>query len=172
MSFVSHTLPPPASVSITSSPPSPVSDISSITVICTVELGSAVMESELSLLMVSAQLSRDGTPLNLTGPTVIGTTFIYTRQFESFGRRDSGNYTCTVTVRSRPTATLVEVNFQLIANADSNFSLSCNSTGGTAENVVWTRDGFFLHNTGPLVLTLIPMSLWSATEHQEHTHAQ
>ena len=51
---------------------------------------------------------------------------------------------------------MVEVNFQLIANEDSkdiNFSLSCNSTGGTAENVVWTRDGFFLHNTGPLVLT-------------------
>ena len=105
MSFISHAVPPPASVSITSSPPSPVSDMSSITVTCTIELDPAVMESELSLLTVSAQLSRDGTPLNLTGPTVTGTTFIYTRQFESFGRRDSGNYTCTVTVRSRPTAT-------------------------------------------------------------------
>ena len=105
MSFISHVVPPPASVSITSSPPSPVSDMSSITVICTVELGPAVMESELSLLMVSAQLSRDGPPLNLTSQSVTGTTFIYTWQFESFGRRDSGNYTCTVTVRSRPTAT-------------------------------------------------------------------
>ena len=79
--------------------------MSSITVTCIVELGSAVKESELSLLMVSAQLSRDGTLLNLSDPTVTGTAFIYTRQFEPFGRRDSGNYTCTVIVRSRPTAT-------------------------------------------------------------------
>ena len=33
------------------------------------------------------------------------------------------------------------------------FSLNCTSTGGSADSVVWTRDGFVLRNTGPLVLT-------------------
>ena len=63
------------------------------------------MESELSLLNVSAQLSRDGTPLTLTGPTVSGTTFTYTTQLRSFGENDTGNYTCTVTVEPHPTST-------------------------------------------------------------------
>ena len=55
--------------------------------------------------MVDAQLSRDGTTLALTGPTVAGTTFTYTIQLDSFGRNDSGNYTCTATVRPQPTST-------------------------------------------------------------------
>ena len=71
---------------------------------CTVELGSAVMESELSLLMVSAQLSRDGTPLNLTGPTVTGTTHIYRVAVSSFSESDIGNYSCNATVRSQSTS--------------------------------------------------------------------
>ena len=51
---------------------------------------------------------------------------------------------------------MVQVNFQFIANKESMniiFSLTCNSTGGQANSVVWTRDGFLLHNTGPPVLT-------------------
>jgi hypothetical protein len=63
------------------------------------------MESELSLLMVEAQLFRDGTPLTLTAPTVSGTIFTYATQLNSFGRSDSGNYTCTATTRPQPTAT-------------------------------------------------------------------
>ena len=35
---------------------------------------------------------------------------------------------------------------------DINFSLACNSIGGPANSVVWTRDGFLLDNTGPLEL--------------------
>ena len=65
------------------------------------------MESDLSVLMVDAQLSRDGTPLTLTGPTVAGTTFTYTIQLNSFGRSDSGNYTCTATVRPQPPSTFL-----------------------------------------------------------------
>ena len=64
------------------------------------------MDSEIFLLMVDAQISRpDGTPLALTGPTVTGTTFIYTTQLNSFGRSDSGNYTCNATVRPQPSST-------------------------------------------------------------------
>ena len=36
---------------------------------------------------------------------------------------------------------------------DISFSLTCNSTGGQAGGVVWTRDGFLLDNTNPLVVT-------------------
>ena len=71
---------------------------SSITLNCTVKFGPAVSAAEVPLLMVDAQLSRDEIRLNLTGPTVSGTTFTYTRQFESFERSDSGNYTCTAVV--------------------------------------------------------------------------
>ena len=50
---------------------------------------------------------------------------------------------------------MVQVNFQLIDQESMNisFSLTCNSTGGRASGVVWTRDGFLLHNTNPLVET-------------------
>ena len=61
-------------------------------------MGQGVVDSELSLLMVAAQLSRDDTPLTLTDPTVTGTTFTYTTQLDSFGKNDSGNYTCSATV--------------------------------------------------------------------------
>ena len=71
---------------------------SSITLTCTVKLGPAVRVAEVPLLMVEAQLSRDEIRFNLTGPTVTGTTFTYTRQFESFERNDSGNYTCIAVV--------------------------------------------------------------------------
>ena len=66
------------------------------------ELSPSVAESDLSVLMVDAQLSRDGTPLTLTGPTVAGIPLTYTIQLDSFGRNDSGNYTCTASVRPQP----------------------------------------------------------------------
>ena len=50
---------------------------------------------------------------------------------------------------------MVQVNFQLIDKESMNisFSLTCNSTGGQASSVVWTRDGFLLDNTNPQVVT-------------------
>ena len=81
-------------------------DGTDVTVSCAVEMAQGVVDSDLSLIMVDAQLSRDGTPLTLTGPTVTGTTFTYTIQLDSFGRNDSGNYTCSATVtRVQPTST-------------------------------------------------------------------
>jgi hypothetical protein len=51
---------------------------------------------------------------------------------------------------------MVQVNFQFIVDKESmniNFFLTCNSTGEQASGVVWTRDGFLLQNTDPLVVT-------------------
>ena len=75
---------------------------------CTVRLGSAVMESELSLLVVSAQLSRDGTPLNLTHPVEMrGTTFYFRVLVSSFNESNVGNYTCTATVAALSSSTFL-----------------------------------------------------------------
>ena len=52
---------------------------------------------------------------------------------------------------------MVQVNFQFIdkesVNISCSFSLTCNSTGGVASGVVWTRDGFLLDKINPLVET-------------------
>ena len=100
-------------MSITSDPISPIIEGTNVTLACTVELSPSVMESDLSLLMVDTQLSRDGTPLTLTGPTVAGTTFTYTIQLDSFGRSNSGNYTCTVTVRPQPLSLYINMSSTL-----------------------------------------------------------
>ena len=46
---------------------------------------------------------------------------------------------------------IVTVNFSLLS--DVSFLLTCNSTGGPVDSMIWTRDGFLLDNTEPLVLT-------------------
>ena len=74
---------------------------------CTVELNSAILGSEISLLMVNVQLSKDGTELALAGPRVSDTIFNYTAQLNSFGRSDFGNYTCTATIRPEPSSTYI-----------------------------------------------------------------
>ena len=72
---------------------------------CTLELNSAILNSEIFLVRVIAQLSRDGTQLAVAGPVVTGTTFTYTAQLNSFQRSDFGNYTCTVTIKPQPSST-------------------------------------------------------------------
>ena len=99
-------VPTPSTVTLTSSERNCAVIIGSdVTLTCTVELHSTVLGSEIFLLTVDAQLSRDGIPLTLAGPIVTGTTFTYTIQLNSFGRSDSGNYTCTATIRPHPTST-------------------------------------------------------------------
>lgn len=79
---------------------------SDVTLTCAVELNSAILGSEMSLLMVLAQVSKDeGTLLALTGPIVTGSTFTYTTQLKSFEKNDFGNYTCIATVKPQPTST-------------------------------------------------------------------
>ena len=72
---------------------------------CTLELNSAILNSEIFLVRVIAQLSRDETQLAVAGPVVTGTTFTYTAQLNSFQRSDFGNYTCTVTIKPQPSST-------------------------------------------------------------------
>ena len=87
-----YKVPTPSSITLTSIGRSSNSLLilgSDLTLMCTLELNSAIVASEIFSLMVDVQLSRDGTPLTLTGPTVTG-------------RSDSGNYTCTATVRPEP----------------------------------------------------------------------
>ena len=77
-------------------------------IICTVELNkSAVTETEIPLLMVDVQLTREGTPLTLTGLKITGTTFTYTTELDSFERSDSGSYTCIASVSPGPTSTYI-----------------------------------------------------------------
>ena len=92
-------------VTINSNPLSPILDGTNVTLTCSVTMGQGVLPSDLSLLMVDTQLSRDGTTLPLTGPMVSGTTFTYTIQLNSFGRNDSGNYACSANVTLRQPST-------------------------------------------------------------------
>ena len=75
---------------------------SDVTLTCTLGLNSAIVASDLSLLMVEIQLSRDGVLFD--NPSATDITFTYTTQLNSFGRSDFGNYTCNATIRPQPTA--------------------------------------------------------------------
>ena len=99
-------VPTPSSVALTSSKANFNQIIGSdITLTCSVKLHSAILGSEIFLLVVDTQLIRDGTPLALNGPIVTGTTFTYAARVNSFGRSNYGNYTCTATVRPQPSLT-------------------------------------------------------------------
>ena len=55
---------------------------------------------------------------------------------------------------SRFSDVIVQVSLHFKVNEHSNdisFSLTCNSTGGQASVVVWTRNGSLLDNTNPVV---------------------
>ena len=106
---------PTASLMVTSNVADFVQVGSDVTLTCAIEFGTTVVDSDLSLIIVDAQLSRDETPLTLTGSTVTGTTFTYTIQLDSFGRNDSGNYTCSATVRPKPTSSYL-VGEQTLSN--------------------------------------------------------
>ena len=124
---------------------------SDVTLTCTLELNSAIAASEILLLMVDAQLSRDGTPLTLTGPTIRDTTFTYTRWFETFGRSDSGNYTCAATVRPDLALTYVTGNETLLATV--------NIKAGITINCVKIR-GFVTLNFFMLLMIDLNLFIW------------
>ena len=72
---------------------------------CTVELHTAILESELSLLVVDAVISRDGTPLMQTSQSVDGTTHNFGATVRPFVEDDIGNYTCAATITAQPSST-------------------------------------------------------------------
>ena len=98
-----YPVPDLASFSLTSSAGATVINGSDVAITCTVEFGPAVVESELSLLMVDAQLFklRNGSTRNLTltNQVMSSTAFTYTTMVNSFSSSDSGNYSCVVTIR-------------------------------------------------------------------------
>ena len=101
-----HVVPTSSSIALISSKASFNHIVGSdVTLTCAVKLHPAILGSEIFLLVVDAQLSRDRTPLALAGPIVTGTTFTYTARVNVFGRSDYGNYTCTATVRPQPSST-------------------------------------------------------------------
>ena len=103
MCVLIFSVPTPSSLILTTSSEAAVVG-SDITLTCTLVLNPAIVGSENALLTVNAQLSRDGTPLALTGLSVTGTTFTYTTMVNSFGMSDSGHYTCNATVRPLSTS--------------------------------------------------------------------
>lgn len=90
---------------------------SDVTLTCTVQLNSAVLSSEVSMLVVEVLLFRDGTQVAVPRPTVTGITFTYTTMVNSFGSSDSGNYTCTATVRPHSSSTFLTGSQTLQSNA-------------------------------------------------------
>ena len=109
---VFSTVPPPSSITVTSSHGTPDNRVivgTDITLTCTVRLNRAIVDSDISLLNVTAQfLSDKGVPLTLSeSPVTAGTTFTFTTQLDSFRRNASGNYTCNVTVSPQATAAFV-----------------------------------------------------------------
>ena len=83
-------------------PPDLTTEGECTTFTCTVELGPGLVDSDLSLIEVDAQLYRDGAPLVLSGPTVVtDTTLTYSTQLDLSVRNYYESYTCTATVRPR-----------------------------------------------------------------------
>ncbi len=73
-----------------------------------------ILPSELSLLMVTAELTRpDGLVLVLLEPDISGANFTYTAQVSSFGDSDVGNYTCNASVGLRLLSTYLTGTGQL-----------------------------------------------------------
>ena len=64
----------------------------------------SIREEDLSLLNVSAEISRNGTILIQTSQSVDGTTFNYGATVNCFSQSDIGNYICTATVRPAPSS--------------------------------------------------------------------
>ena len=74
---------------------------------CTIELDSIILESDLSLLNVSAQISRNGTILMQTSQSVDGTTFNFEATVNFFSQSDIGNYICRATVAPLPSSSFL-----------------------------------------------------------------
>ena len=100
-----YAVPDPQSVTVTSSLGNIILSGSNVTLTCSVQMKSSVTDSEVSLLMVEAQFIKPGgTMLSLANPVISGTTFSYSIEVKDFDDNDFGSYTCSVTVRPRPSS--------------------------------------------------------------------
>ena len=90
---------------------------SDITLTCSVEMGQNVLQTDLSLLMVNASITKpDGTVLVLSNPVIEGTAYKLTTQVNSFGDSDVGNYTCNATVSPQSSLTFLTGISKLVSN--------------------------------------------------------
>ena len=94
-------VPPPVSVTVTSDPVSPIQPFifPTVTLTCTVELSPAV---DVPVTVNTVWTGPDGFMTTNTAQPVTGrtTTYTSTAVVSSFGRDQSGNYTCSATVTS------------------------------------------------------------------------
>ena len=75
---------------------------SDVNLTCSVQLNvSAVMDIDLSLLMVDIDIHRNQIPFDQSRESItMNMNITYITQLHPFERNHSGNYTCTATVRS------------------------------------------------------------------------
>ena len=94
----SITVPAPTSIIIRSSKPNPIRPVGSdVNVTCTAVLSPAVDVP----VTVDIQLSDPaGRTLTTTTPSISGSNYTTSAMVSSFGRNQSGNYTCTVNTSS------------------------------------------------------------------------
>ena len=105
-------------ISLSSNQPNPIwpNLPTDATLTCTVKLNLLVAQSDISLLEVDAQIFREGISLNLTDMQSNGTTFTYTINLGSFGRNDSGNYSCKAMVKPHENSTYLTGNITITDN--------------------------------------------------------
>ena len=98
INFIIASVPAPLSVTLTSDHISPVWPVgANITITCIVELSTAVDIP----VTVNIQLSDPaGSPLNTTTPSVVGSNYSSMATINSFGRDESGKYTCMADITS------------------------------------------------------------------------
>ena len=98
-------VPDPQSVVVTSNIGNIVPSGSNVILNCSVQMNSSVTDSEVLLLTVDAQLIQpNGAMLSLANPIISGTIFTFSTEVNSFGINDVGNYTCSATIRPRPSS--------------------------------------------------------------------
>ena len=95
--FLFTLVPPPNSVTITSNPASPIQPFVSpnVTLTCTVKLSSMNISVSVNTVWTGPEYFYSNEAVQQSNTTYISTTIV-----SSFGRNQSGNYTCTARVIS------------------------------------------------------------------------
>ena len=147
------TVPPPEQVYITSDPTSPVVPESNVSITCTVELSPAID----TIVTVNIKLSDPkGSPLNVTSLAATGSTYPNTTIIiSSFGRDESGKYSCTASISSTTS---------FIINSGSKSALEEVSVGNTWINFRYMILLSFFCRSLPFIQKLV------AWKQQFHSH--
>ena len=104
---------PPPTVTVSTNPPGIIAVGSSVTLTCTVELSSSV-DVPVTVNTVWTGPDNFNEMAQQMGST---TTYTSTAMVSSFGRNQSGNYTCTANVRPKPTSTHLNTSGESLQSA-------------------------------------------------------